>query len=245
MANVHHLLGDYRTALKVARRAREIHPEMWLPVGCELTATAALGDVDDVLRRATQMADSPADAMGWSPAQAIREGAEELWGHGYGEAARQLWGLAIEWYDLHESTGPLQVRDQLGRSYSLYALGRYDEAMRAARVLQDAMPQEVLVLGLIGRIAARQGDFVTATDLLGRLEEMGERPYQFGRPGYQAALIAAVLGDDERTLQLLRRAKAQGLTHGHWVHREMDLDGLRGTPAFQALARPVPANTRD
>jgi hypothetical protein len=69
---------------------------------------------------------------------------------------------------------------------------------------------------------------------------MGERPYQFGRPFYQAALIAAVLSDQGQALQLLRRARAQGLSYGHWVHREMDLEGVRGTAPFQALARPVP-----
>jgi hypothetical protein len=58
-------------------------------------------------------------------------------------------------------------------------------------------------------------------------------------------LIAAVMGDDQRALELLRRAKAQGLAYGHWMRREMDLEELRGTRAFEALVRPLPANARD
>jgi hypothetical protein len=53
------------------------------------------------------------------------------------------------------------------------------------------------------------------------------------------------MGDDQRALELLRRAKAQGLAYGHWMRREMDLEELRGTRAFEALVRPLPANARD
>jgi tetratricopeptide (TPR) repeat protein len=244
LANVHHSLGDYRAALRVARRARDIHADSWWPVGWELAAMAALGDAVEVTQRATEMVESQAGADGVSPAQAMSEAAEELWAHGDAEASQQLWGLALEWYQIHEATEPIGVRDRRGRVSSLYALGRYDEAKRAASVLHDAMPQDVRVLGLLGRIAARQGDSTMAAEFLDSLEALGERPYQFGRPGYQAALIAAVMGYDQRALQLLRRAKAQGLAYGHWVRREMDLDRLRGTRAFEALTQPAPANGR-
>jgi tetratricopeptide (TPR) repeat protein len=245
LTQLHLLLGDYRAALETTRRAQEIRPERWAPIGWELAAMAALGDVDEVSQRATEMVESPADADRGSPAQAMREVAEELWAHGHAEAARQLWGLTLEWCEIHEAAGPLGVGDRLGRVRSLYALGRYDDAMRAARLLHDTMPEDIAVLGLLGRIAARQGDSTTAAEFLGRLEQLGERPYQFGRPGYQAALIAAVMGDDQRALELLRRAKAQGLAYGHWMRREMDLEELRGTRAFEALVRPLPANARD
>ena len=82
--------------------------------------------------------------------------------------------------------------------------------MQAAHLLHDAMPNNIAVLGLLGRIAARIRDSTAAVEYLGRLETLGDRPYQFGIPGYQAALIAAVMGDDQRALQLLHTAKAQG-----------------------------------
>jgi tetratricopeptide (TPR) repeat protein len=244
LTQLHLLLGDYRAALETARRSQEIRPENWAPIGWELAAMAAFGAVAAVSQRATEMVESPADAAGGSPAQAMREAAEELWAHGHAEAARQLWGLTLEWCEIHEAAGPLGVRDRLVRVRSLYALGRYDDAMRAASVLHDSTPDDIAVLGLLGRIAARQGDSTTATEFLDRLEALGERPYQFGRPGYRAALIAAVVGDDQRALQLLRSAKAQGLAYGHWMRREMDLERLRGTRAFAALVRPLPVNAQ-
>jgi tRNA A-37 threonylcarbamoyl transferase component Bud32/tetratricopeptide (TPR) repeat protein len=240
LANVHHLLGDYRAALETARRAQRAHPGMLFPVGWELAALAALGRTGEVTARTAEVAHLPADAMGWTPAQAIAEAAGELRARGHDAAAREAWEAVLTWYDLNGGEAAPSPRDRLGRAEALYALGRYDEAEHATGALLATDPEDIAVVGLHGRIAARRGDAATAAAVHERLLAMGERPYQFGRPFYQAALIEAVLGKDAQALQLLRRARAQGLSYGHWVNRETGLEGVRGTAPFQALARPVP-----
>jgi len=54
------------------------------------------------------------------------------------------------------------------------------------------------------------------------------------------ARIAALLGDREEAVTLLRQAIEQGVNWGHgvWVHRDIDLESLHDYPPFQELLRP-------
>ena len=239
LANVHHQLGDYDSSLGVARQALERHPGKWWPVGWELGAMAALGQVSEVLKRAEAMAHAPEDDMRWSPAESLREAAEELRAHGHLDAAKGVWRVALRWYRAYGAGGSLGQRDRLGWAHTLYILGDFDEANRVARELEGDSPHDVRVAGLLGTIAARSGDLATARAIMNRLVVMPIR-YQSGRPAYHAALIASALGETEAALRLLRQARTQGRSYGQWVHREPDLEPLRGVPAFVALVRSVP-----
>jgi tetratricopeptide (TPR) repeat protein len=246
LAEVQHLMGNYRGALRAARRARDAHPGMWWPVGYELGAMAALGQVSGVLRRAEAMVDAPEDETHWTPAEALREAAEELRVHGFGDAAQTIWRDADHWYRSYgnRSGHSLSARDRLGWAYAAYALADYDTARRLARSLYKDFPQDVRVAGLLGTIAARRGELAVARVTMDSLAAI-HRPYQFGDPAYYAALIAAALGDDGRAMQLLRRARAEGEPYGEWVDTEFDLQPLHGTPEFEALVRPVPLRAAD
>lgn len=239
LATIHHVLGNYKEALYVSRRARAAHPDMLWPIGWEFGAMAALGQTDEVVSRARAIATMPRDEMGSSAAEALREAAEELRAHGHAKEAETVWNLALRGYQADNASGTLQPRDRFGWASTLYALKRYDEADRVTRVLLAAQPGEVRALGQLGTIAARRGDRATASAILDSLASMN-RSYQWGRPAYFAALIAAALGDNTRTLHLLRRGMAEGKPYATWPHREIDLESIRPTPAFQALVRPVP-----
>ncbi|MEO8577756.1 MAG: protein kinase [Gemmatimonadales bacterium] len=239
LATTQHLLGNYNEALNVSRRARAAHPDLLWPIGWELGAMAALGQVDAVVERARTIADAPRDEMGSSASDALREAAEELRAHGHAREADVVWNLALRGYQSDNAAGTLQARDRFGWASSLYALKRYDDAERVIRVLLTAQPGEVRALGQMGTIAARRGDSASAAAILDSLASMN-RPYQWGRPAYFAALIAATLGNNPRALQLLRRGMAEGKPYAVWPHREIDLESIRPTPAFQTLVRPVP-----
>ncbi|MBA3340702.1 MAG: protein kinase [Gemmatimonadaceae bacterium] len=241
---VHHELGNYGEALAVARRARTRHPGKWWPVGWELGAMAALGQVPPILTRAEEMADATRDEMGWSPAESLREAAEELRAHGHREEAATVWRAALRAYRSASEAAALPPGDQFGLVSTLYALGAYADAEQESRKLLEALPGDLRTIGLLGSIAARRGDSAVATLTLEQLAAI-DLPYQFGQPAYQAALVASVLGKYDRALQLLRRSMAQGLSYGQWIHTEIDLEPLRGTRAYAALVRPIPLRERE
>ena len=239
LATIHHLLGNYKEALSVSLRARAAHPDLLWPIGWELGAMAALGQVNAVVERAKAIADVPRDEMGSSASEALREAAEELRAHGHAREAEVVWNLALRGYQSDNAAGTLPVRDRYGWASSLYALRRYDDADRVTRALLAAQPGEVRALGQLGTIAARRGDRASASAILDSLASIN-RPYQWGRPPYFAALIAATLDNNPLAMQLLRRGMAEGKPYATWPHRDIDLESIRPTPAFQALVRPVP-----
>ncbi len=65
-----------------------------------------------------------------------------------------------------------------------------------------------------------------------------DRPYLFGANTYWRARIAALLGERERAVSLLRDGFAQGRSYGAYLHAEYDLEPLRGYPPFEELLRP-------
>jgi hypothetical protein len=91
---------------------------------------------------------------------------------------------------------------------------------------------------------ARLGHRAEAERLAGRLATINP-PFSFGRTPYWRARIAAVLGDRDGALALLREAVAHGFVCTvRWgppwedCHREMDFESLRGYAPFDELMRP-------
>jgi hypothetical protein len=86
-------------------------------------------------------------------------------------------------------------------------------------------------------LAARRGDREGATRIF---EELGkiERPYLFGNHLYWRACIAALLGEKERAVALLKEAFSQGLDYGVYLRQEIDLEPLWDYPPFKDLLRP-------
>ena len=64
-----------------------------------------------------------------------------------------------------------------------------------------------------------------------------DRPYMFGNHTYWRACIAALLGEKEEAMNLLREALAQGVSYTR-LHPDMDLEPLWDYPPFQELIKP-------
>jgi hypothetical protein len=71
-------------------------------------------------------------------------------------------------------------------------------------------------------------------------EELGkiERPFLFGGHTFWRARIAALLGEKERTVALLKEAFSQGRNYGVYLHRDIDLMPLWDYAPFKELLRP-------
>jgi hypothetical protein len=65
-----------------------------------------------------------------------------------------------------------------------------------------------------------------------------DRRFLFGRPTYWRACIAALLGEKERAVALLKEAFSQGRRYGVSLHRDIDLEPLWDYPPFKDLLRP-------
>jgi tetratricopeptide (TPR) repeat protein/TolB-like protein len=228
LALAHHRLGENRAELKVARRARELHPDNPSAVFLEIQALAALGRVRQLHSLLDGVEDGP------NAANLIHSAGMELLAHGQAEHGMALLRRALDLRlaDTRDAPGL-----RLARADLHYRLGEWNEAGLLLHDLAPELPGAVTVQGTIAVLAARRGDVAEATRISDSLAAL-DRPYLFGGPAYQRARIAAVLGRNDEAVRLLEQAYREGFYLWTPLHREPDFAGLRDDPAFRALFRP-------
>jgi tetratricopeptide (TPR) repeat protein len=161
----------------------------------------------------------------------------EVRAHGQPRAAAEVLERAIAW---HRSRPP---EEQLGTGYrsslgrTLYLAGHWEEARAIFAELAEAHPGSLDAGGHLGVIAARLGDHAEARRIDALLAGI-DRPFLHGAHTYWRARIAAVAGERERAVQLLRDSFTQGRPFGATLHTEMDFEPIRDHPAYRELVRP-------
>jgi tetratricopeptide (TPR) repeat protein/TolB-like protein len=227
---VHHALGAYEEERAVADSARRLHPGRLvalMPLVRSLAVAGRLDSLDAVLSRAATYARDPS---GPDFGELLLEAAEELRAHGHAEASVRVLERAYSWYRSAGrgagATWPL--------ARTAYALGWYAEADSLVQRLRDAEPERPEYLGLAALVQARTGARMRALALADTLA-MARRPYQFGVVPLYQARIAAALDDREGAARRLREAFAAGAAYDLWLHRDADLQALRGMPAYEEL----------
>jgi tetratricopeptide (TPR) repeat protein len=250
LAVAYHLLGRHQDELKAAQRGRKLYPGSLVPVNAELRALAALGRDEDVFRLLEETRGMEPDpslspelwrgAGPWQPYEA----ALEFRAHGRGAAYRRAIQQALDRVREEGTTDTAGVAARSGRAIVLYAAERWEEARAAYAGLHGADSMNVDFLGGLGVSEARLGHRGEAGALAGRLATINP-PFSVGRSAYWRARIAALLGDRDRAVALLREAIAQGISCAvRWgppiedCHREMDFESLRGYAPFDELLRP-------
>ncbi len=223
-----HLLGRHERELEAAYEARSQHPEDPSMIGLELNALAALGRSADALERFDELLRMGAPSI--APLVVL---GEELHAHGDGASADLVWSRVASWLQA-EATDDLTPSQQTALLQALEHLGRDEEARALVEILapRDSLPH----MEHLGILAARRQDrerAVASLDWLGRREDK----YLRGRQRYAQARVAAELGDNERALEFLRRALAEGQTYPA-LHRDHYLRKLRDYPPFQELVQP-------
>lgn len=249
LAVPYHALGDYESELRVARGLSAKEPNRLASINLESHALAALArtrEVFDRLDRAVRFFPDP--LMLYEPrdhpmlantaGRLCYEVALELDAHGHREASRSAAERAVAWYRAQPANqqGHPEYRYTLARSLEL--LGQYHQALSLIEGLAAEDPSNVHYQGMIGVLAARRGDR-GAAERIDRMLAAVSRPYINGFHTYYRAQIAAVLGDRNRAVELLRDAIAHGAVDP-WdhLHSEPAFAALRGYPPFEEVLRP-------
>ena len=82
--------------------------------------------------------------------------------------------------------------------------------MRSRKLPSQQLCPQLALLGRLGTLAARRGDLDEALRYSGLLENL-DMPYLFGRHTLWRARIAALLGEKEHAMRLLKQALEQGV----------------------------------
>ena len=146
---------------------------------------------------------------------------------------------AIRWYE----SQPSEKLDSLRGDYAstLNYARRWDKAKTIYEELAKKFPKDSEAgwhyESVLGIIAARQGDRTRAMDVSEWLKNL-KLPYLFGANTHQRACIAAILGDKEQAVALLKESFLQGSEFGMWVHKDFDLESLWDYPPFIEFLKP-------
>ena len=165
----------------------------------------------------------------------MRIAADELRAHGHETDAMALLGKAIGWYQSRPADEQRNL--SFACALTLYTARQFAEAKMIVEQLAGYYPNNTNVQTYLGLIAARQGDREVALKVSDRLNEL-KTPYQFGQNTYNRACIAAVLGDKDQAVGLLKESFQQGNPFGIGIHRDFDFESLRDFPPFIELLKP-------
>ena len=251
-----HGLGDYRRELEVARRARALYPENVEPLAAEARVHAALGDLDGVRRAvAAGMAlhrEQRWTVQGWVVADILMTATDELRAHGRVAESRAMGVQFADWLREHPpARGNRSPGDRVDREYlhalyvALAGAERWDEARAVGDTLALRHGTHISTLAVLGRLAAYRGDARTAERFADSLAGV-RGPYLRGQHTHARAQIAAILGQREKAVRLLRDAMAQGvevntyrpMRLGSVNHALPEFQSLRGYGPFEDLLRP-------
>ena len=229
LARAHHELGDYQAELQDARRGLRQLPDGHLVAVAEVRALAALGRLDEAEDKATWRF----DASPWGQ-RVARTAVSELRAHGYSREAHRLAERLLAKPPALPADSA-RFRFDLARLF--YFAERWNESYALFTHLAARDPANVEYQHYLGVLAARRGDRREA-ERIGKWLASLTRPFLFGEHTYARASIAALLGEREQAVVLLRDAFNQGFYIPSFVHGDMDLDSLRDYPPFQELVRP-------
>ena len=103
---------------------------------------------------------------------------------------------------------------------------------RSTRALAAEDSSTTRAPGALGVLSARLGRTAEADSIAARLVA-DPRPYTFGAPRMWAARIAAVKGDREGAVALIRQALQEGYARLHSLHAEHDLESFATSRPFE------------
>jgi serine/threonine protein kinase/tetratricopeptide (TPR) repeat protein len=235
LTTAHHMLGNHKEELKEAQRGRKQWPESVSMLANEVDAVAALGRTKDLQKLFDESRNLPPQS-GYSPGSIMLVAGRELRAHGYKEDSIQVLNQVLEWFEARPSKEKASVRNRYDEARTFYILGKWAEATELFNRLYADVPDNVNYFGYLGVVAVQMGDKEGALKISKLLEE-DKRPYLFGYPTYWRARIAALLGDKEGAVNLLRQAIKQGYAYTG-IHPTEDFESLADYPPFIQFIKP-------
>ncbi len=228
LANALYMLGEYEDALDVIQLSRQHFPDQSSNLRYEAILQVARGQIQEVNR----VIDESFQLSGSAPGGVMLDAAIALRTHGHKEAAHEVLRRALEWFKSRISG---DHRYSIARV--LYLDKQWAEAQPYFEQLYREYPDNQDYQGYTGVVAARLGDREKANRILEGLYSKDE-PYLFGSHLYWCARIAAVLGEHQRAVDLMREAHGQGWGYGMYELLEMDFESLRNYQPYIELMRP-------
>jgi hypothetical protein len=233
---LYHILGKHEKELEVAREGRTKLSGSLPVMLYEARALAALGRMDE-LRALTDEILAQRVRPGLTPGDVLQSIAEELRAHGHAAEGAEVADRALAGYGARPPGVLAQGWRRDLKAALLYVCERWSDA--AAQ--WDSIPMDsadaVDRLGTRGVLAARLGRPESARAMAAQLARL-ELPRLNGQQTLWRARIAAVLGEKDGAVALLRQAFAEGVAYGIWLHTDMDLESLRDYKPYRELVRP-------
>ncbi|MBP1769743.1 MAG: transcriptional activator protein [Candidatus Aminicenantes bacterium] len=232
-----HVLERHEEELEAIRREKPYFPGILDVRIYEVRALAALGRIEEIAEVVEECL-ATASVFG-TPGEVMLVAAAELREHGTRERSLMYAQRAVQWYRDRMAGRAVPGKEETVRlTEALYAAEQWEEArLIIARELSLKDADDIEPLGLLGALAARLGNGEEALRISERLGAV-DRPFLFGRSHYLRARIAALRGERERAVSLLREAFARGLPYGVQVLCDMDLESLRTSGPFKDLVKP-------
>jgi tetratricopeptide (TPR) repeat protein len=230
------MMGAHRAELSAARLGRQRHPDEVDALVYEVRALAALGRVEEVKDVLEEVLALPPDAT-WGHAEPAAEAGREYRAHGHSQASRGVFDLAIDRLRVHTPDTSRVAEHQYAVGSTLYSAERWREAHELFVELAERSPHDIRIQGYLGVLQARLGNREAALQIGDELAAL-QLPFGRGENTLWRSRIAAVLGDRQQAVELLRSAINQGTYYGIWLHRDSDLEHLRDYPPFQEFLRP-------
>ena len=235
LTTAHHMLGDHKRELKEARRARKQFPERLSMLYNEVRALAALGLASDLHKLFDESQNLPPQS-GYSPGNIMLGAGRELKAHGYKEDSIRVLNQALQWFEARPSEGRTSRGNRYSEAMTFYVLGKWAEAKALFEGLHRDFPDYINYFGYLGVVAVQMRDKEEALKIPKQLED-DKRPYLFGLPTIWRARIAALLGDKEGAVTLLRQAIKQGYAYSS-LHPIEDFESLADYPPYVQLMKP-------
>jgi DNA-binding SARP family transcriptional activator/tetratricopeptide (TPR) repeat protein/TolB-like protein len=240
IARSYHLAGNYDKDLEWARRLRASEPNVGWTRLAEVKAVAALGRGQEAHDLAVAGAGFPSTTETWedyTPGDFLWQCGRELRAHGHTELARDAFQRAERWFRSRGRDEQATRTHRRGLAHVLGELEQYAEARDIYTALYAEDSLTIEHLGALGVLSARLGRLAEADSIAARLTS-DKRSWMFGAPRLWAARIAAVKGDREGAISLVRQALREGSARLYLFHSEHDLESLGDLPAFRDILEP-------
>jgi hypothetical protein len=166
---------------------------------------------------------------------------QELIAHGHEAEGRAVLQRAADWFARNAAYAEGNTTAMVRWVHTLIELGRLDEARERSERLMARVPAEARAIGLVGRVAAREGRQDDVARILRVLEALPAEDLQ-GASTYERAAITANLGASrwEEAVQLFELSIRQGMGFDirARAHFFTDWRGLRDFAPLQQALRP-------
>ena len=237
-----HLASDHGAEIGPARLARQRYPQRHLALRLEARGLAALGRIEEVRRRYSEILSLP---VGPGTGSSLCWIADELRFHGYPEAGREIYRLSADRLlaysaeERQEDPGWL-----LDATHALAGAGRMEEAAELRQRILALPRQRWPALGLderlrletAGLLAAQRGERDAARRSAKLLATLGDS-LPPGRHWVSKARIETQLGNYGAAVKAMERALASGLVFDLEIHSDLFLEHLEHDTRYRELLR--------